>query len=239
MMHRMAHMMSASMRNMSSALIVDDHPLFCDALSMTLRSIPGITEVTTADRLDAAMDIIADGKKPDIVLLDLNLPDVNGLDGLVRLRTAVGDVPILVVSSMADNRLISSVIQAGAAGFVPKHSPRDVLYAALKQMREGGTFLPEGFVDVAQDSSKPSSAQEEAVARLSTLTNQQARILQLICEGKLNKQIAFDLSIAETTVKAHVTAIMRKLGVQSRTQAVLLAGEASFANLLPSNPDSH
>ena len=79
----------------------------------------------------------------------------------------------------------------------------------------------------------PASRQEDAIRRLAALTRQQARILQLICEGKLNKQIAWDLSIAETTVKAHVTAIMRKLGVQSRTQAVLLAGEASFAALVP------
>ena len=88
------------------------------------------------------------------------------------------------------------------------------------------------------DAGQPADAGDDAVSRLSTLTNQQARILQLICEGKLNKQIAYDLSIAETTVKAHVTAIMRKLGVQSRTQAVLIAGEASFSNLLPKQADT-
>ncbi len=217
---------------MKSALIVDDHPLFCDALSMTLKTITGITDVQTAQELGAALDKIDAGLKPDVVVLDLNLPDVNGFDGLIRLKAALQQTPVIVVSSMADNRMISSAIRAGANGFVPKHSQRDVFRTAFETVARGGTFLPEGFVDVS-DPNTPATDREAALSRLATLTNQQARILQLICEGKLNKQIAYDLSIAETTVKAHVTAIMRKLGVQSRTQAVLIANAASFANLLP------
>ena len=165
-------------------------------------------------------------------MLDLNLPDVNGFDGLIRLKAAAPTIPVIVVSSMADNRMISSAMRAGANGFVPKHSQRDVFRTAFETVARGQTFLPEGFVEV-KDPSTPATNREAALSRLATLTNQQSRILQLICEGKLNKQIAYDLSIAETTVKAHVTAIMRKLGVQSRTQAVLIANEASFASLLP------
>lgn len=215
---------------MQTALIVDDHPLFCDALAMTLKAFVGIGHIDTDDRLEAALARLATGPLPDVVVLDLNLPDVNGMEGLVRVRQVAGAVPVVVVSSMADARVIGAALRAGAAGFVPKHSPREVFRAAFAAVAEGQLYTPDGYVPVPDTS--PATAQEEALERLKLLTPQQARILQLICEGKLNKQIAWELSIAETTVKAHVTAIMRKLGVFSRTQAVLLAREVDFAVLL-------
>jgi len=216
----------------STAMIVDDHPLFCDALSIALKMVAGIETVDTAQTLDAALVRLATGAAPDVILLDLNLPDVNGLDGLMRLRDRAPDLPIIVVSSMSDNRMIRATLQAGANGFVPKHSQRDVFQQAFRAIEHGERYLPDGYVSPG-DQASGRDPSEDAVARLSTLTKQQARILKLICDGKLNKQIAFDLSIAETTVKAHVTAIMRKLGVQSRTQAVLIAQQAKYAHLLP------
>ncbi len=218
----------ARQTDFENVLIVDDHPLFCDALSMTLRSVAEIGEIHTADRLENAMELVAKGLKPDAVMLDLNLPDVDGLDGLVRLKSAA-HAPVIVVSSLTDNRVISQVIKAGASGYVPKHSQRDVFRTAFETVHAGGIFVPDGCVLIEDEEEDEHS---DAVNRLAALTNQQGRILQLICEGKLNKQIAYDLSIAETTVKAHVTAIMRKLGVQSRTQAVLIAKKASFASVL-------
>lgn len=223
-------MTPADPRPLNRALIVDDHPLFCDALSLILKMIGGLQEVETAGTLAEATARLDAGAAPDLVVLDLNLPDVDGLDGLVRLRLVVPDVPVLVVSSLADPRIMRAALRAGAVGFVPKHAHRDTYRAALQAVREGRVFVPDG---VAPDEGAAASSGEEAIARLGLLTRQQARILQLICEGKLNKQIAYDLNIAETTVKAHVTAIMRKLGVLSRTQAVLIAKEASFASLLP------
>ena len=219
-------------RPLFSALVVDDHPLFCDALSMTLKAVAGISRIETADRLETAIARLDKGPAPDVVVLDLNLPDVDGLDGLIRLKAAVGSVPVVVVSSLADNRVIGAALRAGAAGFVPKHSHRDVFRAAFDAIRQGRSYLPDGFIP-QNDPNAPATQREEAVARLALLTRQQAKILQLICEGKLNKQIAYELTIAETTVKAHVTAIMRKLGVQSRTQAVLIARGASFDSLMP------
>ncbi|MDJ0994682.1 MAG: response regulator transcription factor [Dinoroseobacter sp.] len=213
-----------------TAMIVDDHPLFCDALSMTLRTVAKIEDIRTADTMEGALNQL-ESYTPDVIVLDLNLPDVNGLDGLIRLKTALPNTPVVVVSSMADNRMISSTLRVGAAGFVPKHSQREVFRRAFDAIAQGQVFTPDNFVPVS-DKDAPRSSSEEALSRLGLLTKQQARILQLICEGKLNKQIAFDLSIAETTVKAHVTAIMRKLGVQSRTQAVLIAQEANFANIV-------
>lgn len=223
---------AAHARRFASAMIVDDHPLFCDALSIVLKMVAGIDSVETAQTLQGALDTLASGPAPDIILLDLNLPDVNGLDGLMRLRDRAPGLPVIVVSSMSDNRMIRATLQAGASGFVPKHSQRDTFRRAFEAIEAGRTYTPDDYIDPggAAAGRDPST---DAVARLSSLTKQQGRILRLICDGKLNKQIAYDLSIAETTVKAHVTAIMRKLGVQSRTQAVLIAQQAKYAHLLP------
>lgn len=230
-MMQMAKAFQGEPGTMRSALIVDDHPLFCDALSMTLKAFVGIAEIDTADRLERALAKLDSGAAPDVIVLDLNLPDVNGMDGLVRLHKAAGVTPIVVVSSMSDAKVIGAALQAGAAGFVPKHSQREVFRAAFAAIAAGQRFTPEGHVADA----KGQGAHQDVIARLNLLTRQQAKILQEVCEGKLNKQIAFDLSIAETTVKAHVTAIMRKLGVSSRTQAVLIAREANFTSLLSDN----
>lgn len=213
---------------MASALVIDDHPLFCDALAITLNSVAGIRSIRTAATLQGALDDIQSHGAPDVVVLDLNLPDVRGLDGLVRLRNAVG-VPVVVVSSMAEDRLISSALRAGAAGYIPKHSQREVFRTAFETLRRGQRYYPEGYLGTDEDEGL---SRDETLAKIATLTGQQARILDLITNGMLNKQIAFELSIAETTVKAHVTAIMRKLGVHSRTQAALLASEASFSSVL-------
>lgn len=216
---------------METALVVDDHPLFCDALALTLRSVAGITEIRKAATLTEALEALQRDGAPDIVVLDLNLPDVSGLDGLVRLRNAAG-VPVVVVSSMSEERLISSAMRAGAAGYVPKHSEREVFRTAFDHLRRGESFVPDEFLDSARGEDDGTVKRDEVLIRMATLTHQQARILDLIKAGMLNKQIAYELSIAETTVKAHVTAIMRKLGVQSRTQAALLASETSFNNVL-------
>lgn len=210
------------------ALVIDDHPLFCDALELTLNSFESFTEVATASSLDGALGCLRGNGAPALILLDLNLPDVSGLDGLLRLRREARETPVLIVSSMTDDTIINGAIAAGAAGFVPKHSPRTVFRDALFCVERGEIYRPCGNVETEYD-----GGTSVTVARLSSLTNQQARILDLICEGKLNKQIAFDLSIAEATVKAHVTAIMRKLHVQSRTQAALFVQDAKFSNVLP------
>lgn len=218
---------------LSSAMIIDDHPLFCEALSMTLSTVNGIADVRTVGRLDAALEALDEGSSPDVILLDLNLPDVSGLDGLIRLKTAAAETPVIVVSSMADDKIVAMAIRAGASGFVPKHSQGEVFSEALAEIARGGVYAPKGVAI-----NECASGEGDVVSRLSSLTLQQARILSLVCEGRLNKQIAYDLSIAETTVKAHMTAILRKLGVQSRTQAVLIAQQANFAQLLQGDAGS-
>lgn len=215
-------------RRIETALIVEDHPLFSDAISITLRMLSGITNVTAVETLNEAVTRLDADAVPDIILLDLNLPDVDGLDGLLRIRRAAPDALVLIVSSVTDPRIIAAAMSAGAAGFVPKHSQRHVYQSAFDTLAQGRSFLPEGTVLPRPSDGASGNA---AADRVNSLTQQQARILALICEGKFNKQIAHELSIAETTVKAHVTSIMRKLGVHSRTQAVLVAQEARIGTI--------
>jgi DNA-binding NarL/FixJ family response regulator len=212
-------------------LVIDDHPLFCEAISMALRHGLGLDTVATANSLGEGLDRLAEGLEVDAVVLDLNLPDVTGVDGLVRLKATSPRTPVVVVSGLTDDRIVAQALRAGAAGFVRKDTPSDALVAAFRRVFEGGVYMPPDFTPPTAGDPE-TAALDNAVDRLIELTPQQLKILSLVCEGKLNKQIAYDLSIAETTVKAHITAILRKLGVTSRTQAVLIAQKASYAGIL-------
>ena len=216
-----------------SILLIDDHPLFCDAMALTVGEIFESPEIVVAANLTEAIEKL-DDFKPRFVVLDLNLPDVEDIEGLVRLRNLLPKSKIVVVSSLSDNRVISGVIEAGAKGFVPKDSSREELIHAFQVVADGDTYTPPDFVAAAKSGVDQDS--HTALNRLQSLTPQQGNILGLICQGKLNKQIAHELSIAETTVKAHLTAILRKLGVRNRTQAVLIATQARFVS--PSQTDN-
>ncbi len=217
--------------SVESVLIIDDHPLFCEALAMTLRTALDVAAIDTAPSLARGLDRVERSPAPDVILLDLKLPDVDGLDGLIRLKRAASGTPVVVVSALCEDRLIASALRAGASGFIPKHSQRAVFASAFERILAGDIFVPEDYRAPTEDTAAGVDA-SEAVDRLAELTPQQARILQLVCAGKLNKQIAYELDIAETTVKAHLTAILRKLNVHSRTQAVLIAQNARFASIL-------
>jgi len=212
-------------------LVIDDHPLFCEALTMALKAGLGLESAASVNALGAGVALLEQGLEVDAVVLDLNLPDVTGVDGLLRLKAITPRTPVVVVSALTDPRIIAQVLKAGAAGFVRKDTPGDALVAAFRRVLEGHVYTPPDYAPPAGGASADASI-DDAIGRLGELTPQQMRILGLVREGKLNKQIAFDLAIAETTVKAHITAILRKLGVQSRTQAVLVAQKASYADIL-------
>lgn len=215
-------------------LMVEDHPLFADALELTLEGGLGVRDVRRAASLAQAMAALDSGLDPETIMLDLGLPDTSGIDGLSRVREAAPNCFLIVVTSFDDPRLGAAALAAGADGLIHKSASRDVLASSIRRIWAGERVAPSDTlarVDGGKDADGLDAADAEAARRLSTLTVQQARILDLVCQGMLNKQIAFELDIAETTVKAHISAILRKLGVQSRTQAVLAAQKVRFSQL--------
>lgn len=208
----------------SRFIIVDDHPLFRDALRQTLASSFKSTKVEEAGSLDALMTLLDGDEDADLILLDLTMPDVQGLSGLLQIRTQHPAIPVIVVSAVDDPAVIRKCLDFGAFGFVPKSRPVDEIRTAIKTVVDGGVWTPVGF-----DAAAPSdSGDRELAARLSTLTPQQIKVLGMLGEGLLNKQIAYKLNVSEATIKAHVSAILQKLGVDSRTQAVIAINKSGI-----------
>ncbi|TVP91996.1 MAG: DNA-binding response regulator [Pseudomonadaceae bacterium] len=200
-------------------LIADDHPLFRSALrqalSQGLGATVNLTEVGSIAELQNSLDQRTDW---DLVLLDLNMPGAYGFSGLVLLRGQYPQIPVVVVSAQEEEPVIRRAKDFGASGFIPKSSTLEAIQRAVQVVLEGDVSWP-----ATADSAGPISEQEQNVSeQLASLTPQQFRVLTMVCDGLLNKQIAWELSVSEATIKAHVTAIFRKLGVRTRTQAALL-----------------
>ena len=201
-------------------VIVDDHPLFRGALNQALSvSIAG-AKILEAGSIDELTAMLASGTDVDLVLLDLAMPGVQGLAGLVYLRAQHPELPVVIVSASEDAGTIRRALEFGASGFIPKSLPVDQIRAAVGQVLDGRVWSPPNIpLNVAIDPETTALAQ-----RLATLTPQQVRVLMMLGEGLLNKQIAFKLGVSEATIKAHVSAILQKLAVDSRTQAVISVG---------------
>ena len=207
------------MSTLSQVLIIDDHPLFREALSAAVSLAYPATRSREVSSLDEAIDVLETDRDFDIALLDLNLPGVNGFEGLLKLRTQHPRLPVLVVSGLENEKIINDAVTYGAAGFLPKSLGREVLVTAIGTVLQGDIYLPS---NVAVDASDEADKQKaEIIERLLTLTPQQLRVLFMLREGLLNKQIAYELEVGATTVKKHVSEILRKLKVYSRTQAVI------------------
>ncbi|MAW88335.1 MAG: DNA-binding response regulator [Phyllobacteriaceae bacterium] len=205
---------------MARFLIIDDHPLFREALHSALKSVYPEAEALEARTIAEAQEILS-GSSPsfDLALLDLNIPGVQGFEGLLQLRTAWPRLPVVVVSGHEDNRIIREALSYGVAGFIPKSVRKADLAAAISEVMDGAVYVPASYE--AGPANEESQDRAELVKRLATLTPQQLRVLQMLRQGLLNKQIAYELQVGETTVKAHVSEILRKLSVYSRTQAVI------------------
>ncbi|QPC43540.1 response regulator transcription factor [Kaustia mangrovi] len=201
-------------------VIADDHPLFRDALKQALTALYRDIHIAEAGSLEEAVRLLDAAEEPyDLVLLDLKMPGVQGLSGLVFLRAQFPDMPVVVVSATEDAAVIRRALDLGASGFIPKSTPVDTIRSGIAAVLAGDIWVP-GDMALA---GRPDSEIDMLAARLATLTPQQARVLMMLREGLLNKQIAYELSVSEATVKAHVSAILQKLGVESRTQAVIAA----------------
>lgn len=209
----------------SSILIVDDHPLYSDALQSAIEAMFEGCTIRTARTLADALDLVAKGFAPGMVMFDLKLPDVTGISGFQSLRQALPDAKVLVISSLASVELVQSLLREGAAGFLPKDTSVQELRAIIALIAKGGRHVPKAYRDTGQ-CERTDMAAEFDHPKLAQLTPQQQRIMRLICRGKPNKQIAYELNLAEATVKAHITALLRRLGVRNRTQAVVLVEEA-------------
>jgi len=205
-----------SARAATKVIIADDHPLFRGALSAAMEqalSAPEIVAVGSFDELDEALET---HDEADLLLLDLNMPGCRGYSALVHARSIVPVLPVIVVSAFEDAKVSSSAIEHGAAGFIPKSAARETMSEAIQTVLAGGTWQPDA-------DASDTGLGDGFTAKLANLTPQQQRVLIMLTDGLLNKQIALDLDISEATVKAHITAILRKLGVQTRTQAVIAA----------------
>ena len=198
-------------------IVADDHPLFRGALREILASLPEPGTIVEAADFDQTARALADNPDADLLLLDLAMPGTSGLSGLALLRAEHPSVPIAIVSGSEDAPIVARALDLGASGFIPKSTGFDEIRQAIQTLLAGDVWLPP---DVALDAERdPEVAQ--LIQRIRTLTPQQTRVLTMLGRGLLNKQIAYELGISEATIKAHVSAVLLKLGVDSRTQAVI------------------
>lgn len=208
-------------------LIVDDHPLFREALASTLALAYPAAVLHEADGITEACAVLTRERAIELVLLDLTMQGVQGFDGLVSIRAQFARVPILVVSGLDDPRIMREAIHHGAAGFVPKAVDKATLTRAIADVLAGGLSLPPALAGAAD----PPDRATQLAERIARLTPQQMRVLGMIRQGKLNKQIAHALQVGDSTVKAHVTEILRKLEVGSRTQIVIQTAGLDFDHI--------
>jgi len=201
-------------------LIADDHPLFRGALREAVSGLFDRAEVAEAGTFEEITGLLERGHDVDLILLDLSMPGVRGFSGLMYLRAQYPGLPIVVVSANDDPVVIRRCMEFGASGFIPKTLGTDAMRQAITRVLQGEVWTPPD-VDLGRQSDAETAAM---IARLSSLTPQQVRVLMMLSGGLLNKQIAYELGVSEATVKAHVSAILQKLGVESRTQAVIAAG---------------
>ncbi len=205
-------------------LIVDDHPLYGDALASALKVSFQDCDIRKAETLKETLNVLDAGYDPDLVMFDLKLPDVTGISGFHKLKEKLPEGRVLVISSLASTALVHSLLESGADGFVPKDASSQTFRHAVIEVTSGRRYIPKQYAQQEGEGDCPFESNPD----LQHLTGQQNRILKLICAGKPNKQIAYELSLAEATVKAHITALLRRLGVHNRTQAVVQV-EAAMA----------
>jgi DNA-binding NarL/FixJ family response regulator len=202
-------------------VIADDHPLFRGALREAVSGLFRSADIAEAGSFAEVSGLLDRGGEVDVVLLDLTMPGVRGFSGLMYLRAQYPSVPVVIVSASDDPTVIRRCMDFGASGFIPKTLGTDTIRTAIARVLEGGIWTPPEI-----DLRRAGDAEmTELISRLATLTPQQVRVLMMLSEGLLNKQIAYVLGVSEATVKAHVSAILQKLRVESRTQAVIAAAK--------------
>ena len=210
---------------MTTVLVADDHPLFREAIADAVRTMLDQVGVLEAGSLAEAIKHVENGSDIDLVLLDLRMPGTSGVKGVRTLRRRRPDIPVAIISALDDSLVVQKCFDAGAIGYIPKSLPRAGIADAIQTILDGGSFTPDGdalgssIVDDEDDGDELTDAMR---CRFELLTNQQWKVLELMAQGLLNKQIAYEIDVQLTTVKAHVSSLLQKLGVSRRTQAVIL-----------------
>ncbi|MAX57051.1 MAG: DNA-binding response regulator [Alcanivoracaceae bacterium] len=203
---------------MTTILIADDHPLFRAALKQAVMASFTDADIHEADSLAGLEDLGQKSLPFDVILLDLHMPGTHGFSGLIYLREQYRKVPLVVISATEDVDVIQRAIHFGADGFIPKSASVETMTEAMEKIMAGERWLPE----YARRAMPPTLPDHSAMSeRITSLTPQQFRVMGMLMEGMQNKVIAYELDVSEATIKAHMTAIFRKLGVRNRTQAVL------------------
>lgn len=200
-------------------IIADDHPLYRGALRQTLESVSASHKIAEAEDLDSLLTALSNDREVDLVLLDLNMPGVQGFSGLLFIRAQFPHLPVIIVSGSDDATTIRRCLELGASGFLPKSGPIADIMNCINAVRAGDIWVPNGAAGLAALDETETSF----LGRLSSLTPQQVRVLMMLSNGLMNKQIAYELSVSEATIKAHVSAILQKLNLDSRTQAAIAA----------------
>ncbi len=216
-------------------LIADDHPLFREAISSVIASGFEGSEIIETDDLDSALELTRNNDDLDLILLDLNMPGMHGLNGLITLRNEAPSIPVVIVSAEEDKQVVLQAITYGAVRFITKSSPRAQMTEAIQQILNGNVYLPSDIIRTGNENRQRRSRNDDnpiSPELLNSLTRRQLLVLERMSKGESNKQIAYNLNIAETTVKAHVSAILRKLGVHNRVQAILSASDVDFSQYL-------
>lgn len=221
---------------MYKILIADDHPLFREAIHNVVQGGFPEADIMETPDLDSALELTKQHDDLDLILLDLNMPGMHGLNGLISLRNESPAIPVVIISAEQDKQIVLQAISCGAVGFITKSSPRAQMIEALEQILRGNVYLPPDIIrtQTSNMGSRSKSSDQASIPPelLQALTRKQLLVLERMTRGESNKQIAYNLDIAETAVKAHVSAILRKLNVHNRVQAILSASDIDFSSYL-------
>jgi len=210
-------------------LVVDDHPLFVEGFSSVIGKHLSAATVHVATSGEQALEI-ARQTDFDLVLLDLNLPGIDGYTTLAKFQEQYPTVPVAVISAKERSEDVRRALEAGALGYLPKSLPMQELVAAIERLLEGELYMPGQKPDAMRGDTRVRAAETVPSPEIEALSARQVDVLKLLCHGKSNKQIAQELSLSEKTVKSHITTLFKTLGVVNRTQAVLVARKSGLTS---------
>lgn len=219
---------------MYQILVADDHPMIREAITSAITSRFDSAAVAETEDLHGALRYAEDNPDTDLILLDLNMPGMDGLNGIITLRTRHPDIPIVILSAEEEKNVVLKAVTYGAVGFITKSMPRDKITEAISQILDGQIYLPPDIIRKSDERVGRASESDSRIdpRLISTFTRRQLLVFEHMAKGQSNKEIGYELNIAETTVKAHVSAILGKLKVHSRLKAILCARDVNFDRYL-------